>query len=196
MVCYAVQDNQLKPTRGTSGLQPHCVTTLVGSFSGSQAMKTCYQCKKTKLLSSFSKDRNKKDGYCIWCKSCTSDYHKLYAKTDKCKAAAKIYRLSERGRLLQKKGAKRYYQTEKGKASLRRGSSLFRARHHDRTIAASNVNEHVLAGKIPRPDSMKCSCGDQARHYHHFKGYAKENWFDVIAVCPACHGKLHRNKLT
>ena len=175
MVCYAAKHNQLKSAGGIPGSRPYCVTTLAGSFIGDQTMKTCYKCEESKPLVSFSKDKNKKDGLCIWCKTCTNDYHKTYVPSEQSKANIKAYIKSDRGRKVQLKAAKRYNQTEKGKEARRRGSRLFRARHHDRTIAASNVNEHVLAGKIPRPDSLMYSCGDQARHYHHFKGYAKEN---------------------
>ncbi len=39
MVCYAAQNNQLKPVRGNSGIRPSCVTTLAGFFVGDSAMK-------------------------------------------------------------------------------------------------------------------------------------------------------------
>ncbi len=39
MVCYAVNDNQLKPVEGNSGSRPFCVATLAGSFIGDNTMK-------------------------------------------------------------------------------------------------------------------------------------------------------------
>lgn len=39
MVCYAEQHNQIRPTGGTSGAIPFCVTTPVGPFFGVSTMK-------------------------------------------------------------------------------------------------------------------------------------------------------------
>lgn len=51
-------------------------------------MKTCTKCKETKDLSNFTKDKQKHDGYRLWCKLCcklnSSNYylkHKECIKT-------------------------------------------------------------------------------------------------------------------
>lgn len=41
-------------------------------------MKTCTKCKKTKALGEFYKQRAKKDGLQMYCKSCTKDVNKKY----------------------------------------------------------------------------------------------------------------------
>ena len=40
--------------------------------------KFCSKCKQIKSLSEFSKNKLAKDGLCIWCKKCVSDYKKQY----------------------------------------------------------------------------------------------------------------------
>lgn len=41
-------------------------------------MKTCSKCKESKSLDSFNKDKNKKDGLHIWCRSCGNKDAKRY----------------------------------------------------------------------------------------------------------------------
>ncbi len=43
-------------------------------------MKHCKKCGQDKDFSSFSKNKNKKDGLQPWCKQCTSEYRKSYDK--------------------------------------------------------------------------------------------------------------------
>lgn len=46
--------------------------------------KFCPRCKKVyPALTSFSKDKNRKDGYCFYCKLCMSELKKGYYKTNK-----------------------------------------------------------------------------------------------------------------
>lgn len=49
-------------------------------------MKKCSKCELEKSLAEFSKDKNKKDGYCCKCKSCYKEYrliNKKHIKTHK-----------------------------------------------------------------------------------------------------------------
>lgn len=43
--------------------------------------KTCTSCKIEKEIQSFSRDKNRSDGYDLWCKSCKNDYKKSYHHT-------------------------------------------------------------------------------------------------------------------
>lgn len=38
-------------------------------------MKKCTRCKKRKPVSSFSRDKNRKDGLCLYCKACDKKYY-------------------------------------------------------------------------------------------------------------------------
>lgn len=46
-------------------------------------LKTCSQCKETKLLTLFSRNKNSKDGRKSICKSCQSDYNKKWTSLNK-----------------------------------------------------------------------------------------------------------------
>lgn len=52
------------------------------------------------------------------------------------------------------------------------------------------VNHAISAGRMTKPCNLPCfDCGKQAKEYDHHKGYKKENWFTVQAVCSSCHKK-------
>jgi DNA-directed RNA polymerase subunit RPC12/RpoP len=56
----------------------------------------------------------------------------------------------------------------------------------------SAVGKAVEKGLLPRITSQTCAnCGKPAAHYHHHKGYAKENLLDVIPLCAKCHANVH-----
>lgn len=50
------------------------------------------------------------------------------------------------------------------------------------------VSQKVKHGRMPRASSLLCySCGRQAAHWHHHKGYDFEHRYDVLPLCIACH---------
>lgn len=192
MVCGVAQFNLMKAVGGKPGSRPCCITTPAAFFVGETPMKTCSCCKQNKLLIEFSKNRAQRDGYCGHCKTCISKYLKVYQKTERYKARARKYAVSVRGRATQKRASVRYSQSEKGKLSNLKNSAIFRQRHPLRIKAVSAVNVAIASGTIPRPDTLKCACGKQAEEYHHYKGYVKEHWLDVVPKCTKCHNALHR----
>lgn len=46
-------------------------------------MKKCIRCGETKEFTQFSKNKNTKDGYQVWCKSCKKEYSKQYCENNK-----------------------------------------------------------------------------------------------------------------
>lgn len=46
-------------------------------------MKKCSKCKEEKEFTHFSKSKSFKDDHSIWCKKCSSAYHKLYRNLNK-----------------------------------------------------------------------------------------------------------------
>lgn len=46
-------------------------------------MKICSRCKKEKELKFFNKNKTKEDGYQTFCKSCQSEYQKVYYVLDR-----------------------------------------------------------------------------------------------------------------
>ena len=47
-------------------------------------------------------------------------------------------------------------------------------------------------GLLFLPECHQCICGKAADGYHHHKGYAFENWLDVMPMCRECHEREER----
>jgi len=168
--------------------------------------KRCSKCKQIKPLSEFYKDRSKKDGHQSECRTCNLKQVKKYQqtkrgkvvkqkanaryqKTGKGKAAQKRYSQSEKGKATHKC----YRQTDKGKAIHNACIERYIRRNPEKHKANFAMNSAIKLGKLPRPDSLQCSCGEQAEQYHHHS-YEPKFWLDVIPVCHKCHTKIHQLK--
>jgi len=109
-------------------------------------------------------------------KTCRSKRDKKYRQTEKYKATQK-----------------RYHQSEKCRVANRKRAARFRIKYPDHFKARQVVNNAIVVGRLPRPDTLQCHyCQKQAAEYHHWDGYAKEHWFDVIPICTKCHGNIYR----
>lgn len=133
--------------------------------------KCCGKCKQTKSIDEFYKDKSKKDGLHTVCKVCIKIFQKEYAET-------------EIGKEGHARASKRYSQTRKGRQTQKR----YRKNNPDKRRARHVVSHAIECCRLPRPDTLPCHyCEAQAEQYHHWRGYAKEYWFDVIPVCVPCH---------
>lgn len=109
-------------------------------------------------------------------KTCRSKRDKKHRQTEKYKATQK-----------------RYHQSEKCRVANRKRATRFRIKYPDHFKSRQVVNNAIVAGRLPRPDTLQCHyCRKQATQYHHCNGYAKEHWFDVVPVCAKCHGNIYR----
>jgi len=169
--------------------------------------KKCTKCKEIKPLSEFCRDRANKIGRKSCCKICDLKQVKKYQqtkrgkvvkrkanarykKTEKGKAAEKRYSQSEKGKAIRK----RYRRTEKYKAIHNACIERYIHRNQNKHKANITLNNAIKLGKLPRPDTLRCSCKKQAEQYHHHKGYAPENWLNVVPVCTKCHNIIHQEK--
>ncbi len=125
-------------------------------------MKFCLKCKQDKDQSEFSKNRSCKDGLQDWCKSCCSEEHKAYLKT-------------EDGKEAQKKGNKRYLQTEAGKAANRRKVSPEKIKAHKAVAYA------LKTGKLRKRPCEICT-NPKVRAF--YPDYCKP--LEVIWLCRGC----------
>lgn len=137
--------------------------------------KRCWKCKQTQFISEFYRDKSRKDGFQPVCNTC----HKARRKTAKYKAVKKAYQ-------------ERYRQTESAKICYRQCAAKQRVKFPERIKATNAVGRAVKTERLPRADTLKCSCGEQAKEYHHHKGYAKEHWLDVVPKCKQCHVDIHQ----
>ena len=76
--------------------------------------KTCSHCKILKPLIEFHKNKSKKDGLQVQCKSCFLETYYRYQKSAKGKAVQKRYYTSEQGKEHRRAREKRYSKTDKG----------------------------------------------------------------------------------
>ena len=160
--------------------------------------KRCSRCKQVKPVSEFYASTRASDGHCSECKSCNRIACNKYTSTKKGKAVKKAtqkrYSQSEKSKIVQKRYnqtekrkvvRKHYSQSQKGKTAIER----YRIRHPERIEARKVVNQAIKEGELPQLDTLKCACGNQAEHYHHWHGYAIECQLDVIPVCSKCHSR-------
>ncbi len=148
--------------------------------------KQCSKCKEIKPVSEFRKSKARKDGYHNPCRNCISVWHKTYHQTENRKRRhreyMREYRKTEKDRIYQKQ----YRQSKKGREAHER----YCLANQDKRRAKITVSIAVKAGKLAQINTLKCSCGKQAAHYHH-PDYSKP--LDVTPICHACHGS-HRVK--
>lgn len=167
-------------------------------FYFGEKMKQCSKCKEWKELSEFYRANNKKSGYFSQCKKCANEARKGYDRSE----ILKKYNSSEKGRIARsqyektekgKIAKKRYRQSEIGREIERKNSAAYKIRYPDRAKAHYVVKDMVKMGKIPPAKMLPCDiCGNAACHYHHYKGYEKEHWLDVIPLCQQCHINIHK----
>ncbi len=154
--------------------------------------KTCSQCKETKPFTEFYKRDTAKDGYRKQCKDCCRKTVRSYAESEEGKIARARYENSTKGKATRYRytqtpyaiqQTRMYQKTNKFKLVIQR----YHEKHPDRYEARKAANHAVESGQLPRIRTQTCSCGHQAQHYHHHKGYAEEHWLDVIPICIKCH---------
>ena len=158
--------------------------------------KRCSHCKQIKPISEFYKDKSQSKGYGFLCKPCALKKSKIYQQTKQGKATKKRYDQSEKGKTKRKiyqqtakfKTYQRQYRQSKRGRAVRKRYALAYPKYEK---AKSAVQTAIRKGILPKVTTLKCSCGEQAVHYHHHKGYAKEHQLDVIPVCKKCHSLAH-----
>lgn len=159
-------------------------------MSDSIIEKTCSKCKKVKANSEFYPRKNSMHGTRSECKTCWCKAAAECQKKNRAghNAACRRYRQThkEQGLAYQK----RHNQTEHRKVALRGYAAKQHRKHPERTKANNAVNHAVTRGDLPRAKSLGCAkCPKQAKHYHHYLGYEKEHWLDVLPLCVPCHRK-------
>lgn len=173
-------------------------------------MKRCPKCDTWKDESEFNKDKNTKSGLYGWCKKCRTAATMAYSQTPAGIASKKRFRQSELGRKRAiersrefrksdkyKAIKQRYNQSAKGKETARRAYEI--AKTSGKIKARKALNDAIFAGKFPPAKSFKCHFNNQECSqkidYHHYKGYAPENYFDVIPLCRRHHARVDMGEM-
>jgi len=184
--------------------------------------KTCPQCKNTKLLSDFYKSKSTLDGHHGWCKLCCKQAVKAYSQTlrgrmikqassHRCyqkpetKEAKRKYQQTPTARAYQKQYRekhkkkiraylKNYRNTEKGKRVCNASEQKYRQENKLKRQAKTRVWNFIHNGRMkPASDCICFYCHRAARDYHHYLGYERKHWLDVIPVCRICHKALGKS---
>jgi len=142
--------------------------------------KRCPKCGHTLPASSFYRCRSKLYGIHDWCKECQRKISREHMRR---------VRQTEEGKNHCNELSHKYRHTQKGLEMSRRAYRMNR----EKKIASAFVRQKVKQGHLPHPSTMLCSVCEnrQAEHYHHPKGYDRENRLNVIPVCHICHSNLH-----
>jgi hypothetical protein len=162
--------------------------------------KQCSRCGVVKPISDYYVRNARPSGHQSHCKECANAMHTAYMKTPKGRASEKRtrqtvgreairrYDQSEKGRAKRK----RFMQTAAYKALHQKANLAYRNRYPEKIKAQSAIAGEIAAGRMQSAKTKLCaSCGEQASHYHHYKGYEREHWFDVTPLCRRCHLKAH-----
>jgi len=143
--------------------------------------KQCSKCKQILPVSEFWQyPKRNKYHYSSWCKECTKEYR----RTDK-------------GKKINRRTAKKFAQSKRGKEYNNQWSKQNRKNHPNKALARSTISNATRDGKLPRAKTLSCQmCNKPAHTYHHHLGYAQEHWLDVIPLCKNCHYIIHHSTTT
>lgn len=146
--------------------------------------KRCPKCKQVKPLSEFFKRRNRPCGYQGYCKKCKCACQSKYQKTDYYKEYLKKYRRTEKQIA--------YANLPRVRDITKKAHRNYCKNHPERILAKQEVRRAVHYGLLIKVKyKICCVCGNTAEAYHHYLGYAKEHWLDVVPICNTCHKKVH-----
>lgn len=141
-----------------------------------QEKKICNKCKQLKFLNNFGREKKSFDGRRSICKDCRAEYQREYYHSGNGKSVNERYFLSEKGRVAKREGQKRY-----------------KKRYPKKVKAGKAVEYAIRQGHLLHPSDCLCAiCSSRnAEHYHHYMGYEKDHWLDVMPVCISCHNDIH-----
>ena len=159
-------------------------------------MKRCPRCQRELEEDQFNKNKLRNDGLSVYCADCSMKWQREYRKR-----RTKGYKAAVRRRYLKRRegghpGAKERYDKwyrENREAALasakERRDNLNPLVHKARTA----VRLAIQRLDLPTADSIVCEhCQEaQGKEYHHHS-YEPEFHLDVVALCRACHGLVHR----
>lgn len=139
---------------------------------------SCPHKNRPQPISEFREDKRYNGGHRHQCKICERITSQEWSKT-------------ERGKKKTKARQSKYRKTEKGKATQKR---MWKNRDRQKYLARTYLNKRIYRGQFPPARNFECKiCGGQATEYHHYMGYKRENWMNVLPLCKSCHQGEHSN---
>jgi len=103
-------------------------------------MKFCSKCNESKLLTEFTKDKNRKDGRYPYCKECRKVNDKVYRESGRHNENCKKYNKTEKGQITLKKAVAKYRKTEKYKRAWKKSNKKNRLSNTVSTRMRQSLN--------------------------------------------------------
>ena len=135
--------------------------------------KTCPSCGETKAVSEFCKNKRRKDGLQVWCKTCERAYRLNYQQTEK-------------GKESMRRKQKKYRQTEKGKETKRR----FYHTRRSRKAGAAGFHDFAVSLEIYGHRCALCGDAESKLTVGHIIPLSRggSNWqFNIRPECKPCN---------
>lgn len=149
-------------------------------------MKKCTHCNKTLPLEDFHRHKGLEDGRRNICKVCANEHSRKYYKEHREKHLESCRSWREKNQTRYNNYQKMYKANSLAQAAQRR----YAMSHPIRVKAQKKLNYAVFKGEVEK--CHKCQiCGtvpDRIEAHHHDYNSPLE----VIWVCNACHGWIHR----
>lgn len=140
--------------------------------------KVCNKCGRELPIDDFYLKKNRHGNYHheARCKECHKEASRKFREEHK-----EAYAQYERERAT----------TDKRKQQRRDAVYRYNEKNPEKHRAHNAVSKAVSRGKINKPQTCE-NCGAEERlEAHHWHGYDKEHWLDVIWLCYKCHRKEH-----
>ncbi len=147
--------------------------------------KFCPRCRVDKLISEFSRNRTKKDGFADWCKSCTKTVQDSPEQIEKARLRSARWR-SIPGN---KEKHKRWRELPASRQAARVRSANEKILHRDKVWARTQIHLAILRGDILRGQCEVCQSDKTDAHHDDY-----EKPFDVRWLCRKHHAELHQRK--
>jgi len=160
--------------------------------------KKCTQCGRSKNINDFRKRARSPGGIRAECKECQDNYQRKYYQSNSAKVISKnkewVINNPERSDAIKTKWRQNHPEVGKNWArnnpdKIRDSTRKQRLIHPERSRARKAVQNAITRGDIKKASEFICrSCNiKQASQYHHYLGYEKEHWLDVVPLCRKCH---------
>ena len=136
--------------------------------------KKCANCKKTKKISMFPKDKQQASGLKSYCKKCSQLLSKNY-----------YYNHLEKSRLTKKK----YSHSKRGLKILGLIAKRMIKKYPEKYIARYRLNNAIAIGRIKKLPCEKCNNLETEGHHEDYSKPLEVKWF-----CNYHHKKIHKLK--
>jgi len=153
-------------------------------------MKPCSKCGQPKRLEEYHRDSTKSDGRKTVCRECCHQRDRNYQSRPEVRIRNAVQRRNRHvlHREEDKVRRKAYYSAH---AAQEREAAREHARRYPERAKARRAVHRALKQGILKKRSCEV-CRAEKTEAHHHKGYAPENWLDVVWLCRSCHMIEHR----